>query len=75
MGFTPYEIVYERTPPTLLQYVPKRAKSHAREELLYDQDRVKKLLMDNLIKARDRIKIFADRHRTEQSFEVEIGCF
>lgn len=33
-------------------------------------DRVKKLLMDNLVKARDIMKSFTDRHRTERHFQV-----
>lgn len=69
-GFTPYEIVYDRPPPTLLQYVPTTAKVQAVEDYLYNRDRVKKLLMDNLVKARDRMKSFAYRHRTERHFEV-----
>lgn len=40
------------------------------EDHLYDCDRVKKLLMDNLVKARERMKKFADLRRTERSFEV-----
>lgn len=69
-GFTPYEIVYGRPPPMLLQYIPKTARVQVVEDLLYDRDRVKKLLMDNLIKAGDIMKTFADRHRSERSFEL-----
>lgn len=69
MGFTLYEVVFGH-PPSLLQYVPKIAKVQAVENQLYDRDQVKKLLMDNLIKARDRMKLFANRHHTESSFMV-----
>lgn len=40
------------------------------EDQLYDCDRVKKLLMDNLIKARDKMKLFAGHQSTERSFEI-----
>lgn len=69
-GFTPYVVVYGRPPPTVLQYVPKTAKVQAVEDLLYDRDRVKRLLLDNLNKARDRMKKFADRRCTERNFGV-----
>lgn len=53
-GFTPYEIAYGRAPPTVLQYIPKMVHVQSIDDHLYDHDRVKKLLMDNLVKARER---------------------
>lgn len=69
MGFTPYEIMYGR-PPTLLHYVLKTAKVQSVKDYLYDWDHVKKLLLENLVKARDRMMSYADRRRTERQFEV-----
>lgn len=69
-GFTPYEAVYNRPPPTLLQYIPKTAKVQFVENHLYDRDKIKKLLQDNLVKARDRMKMYAGKHQTKCSFEV-----
>lgn len=68
--FTPYEIMYGWPPPAILQYVPRTAKVQSVEEHLYDRDRVKKLLMDNLVKARERKQLYADRHCTKHQFEV-----
>lgn len=68
-GFIPFKVVYGR-PPLTLQYVPKTAKVQSMEGLLYDRDRVRKILLDNLTKAQNRMKFFADRHRTDRKFEV-----
>lgn len=46
IGLTPYEALYERPPPSILQYVPKTAKVQAVEDSLYDRDRVMNLLKD-----------------------------
>lgn len=70
IGFTPYEIVYGRVLRTVLQYAPKMARVQSVEDHLYDCDRIKKLLMDNLVKASERMKKFAYLRRTERSFEV-----
>lgn len=70
IGFTPYEIVYGRPLPSVLQYVPKTARVQSVKDLLYDRDHVKKMLLDNLLKARDRMKKFVDKSRIERSFDV-----
>lgn len=68
--FTPSEVVYGCPPPSMLNYIPKTAKAQAVEDYLFDRDWMKKLLMDNLTKAGDHMKSFADKHRTERVFEV-----
>lgn len=50
--------------------MPKTARVQTVKDYLYDCDRVKKLLMDNLLKARDKMKAFEDGHRTERDFQV-----
>lgn len=69
-GMTPYEAVFGRKPPTLLQYIPQTAKVKAVEEVLLDRDQVNKVLKDNLHLARERMKLQVDKHRTERSFEI-----
>lgn len=69
-GFTPYKVVYGRAPPSLLHYVPNTARVEAVEDSLYDRDRMGKILKDQLTRARDCMKVFADRHRIERHFEV-----
>lgn len=56
--------------PTILQYVPRTTKVQSIEDLQYDRDRVRRLLLDNLTKARDCMKIFADRHQSERHIEI-----
>lgn len=69
-GMTPFEIVYGRPPPTLIHYIPGTAKAQQVEEDLIDRDRTLIILKDNLLRAQERMKFFADRKRTERSFEV-----
>lgn len=69
-GFTPYEVVYGRSPPSLLQYIPKTARVQAVEDELYARDRTIKLLKDHLSLAQERMKHYADKKRSEMHFEV-----
>lgn len=57
-------------PPTLLQYVPNTAKVQSVEDSFLDRDKANKLLHDHLIAARDRMKYYADRGRTERQFTI-----
>lgn len=40
------------------------------ENTLFDRDQISKLLKDNLAAARERMKIYADKRRSERVFEV-----
>lgn len=62
--------IRREVPPSILQYVQKTVRVQSVENHLYDRDQVKKLLMNNLIKARDKMKKFVDRHRMERNFEL-----
>ena len=66
----PYQALYGRTPPTISSYIPKTARLQAVEDALMDRDATLQLLKDNLSKAQDRMKKWADLHRTERTFEV-----
>lgn len=69
-GYTPYEIVYGRPPPSLFQCVPRTARVQAVEDSLLERDYILKLLKDHFLKAQSRMKHFADKRRTERHFEV-----
>ena len=67
---TPYQALYGKIPPTISSYIPKTARLQIVEDALLDRDATLQLLKDNLIRAQDRMKKWADLHRTERSFEV-----
>lgn len=70
IGLTPYEVVYGRRHLALIQYIPKTVKLQAIENALMDRDQISKLLKDNLAIARERMKSYADKKRSERTFEV-----
>jgi len=53
-----------------MTYIPKTARLQSIEEELIARDIVLQLLKDNLVKARDIMKKYADLHRTERDFAV-----
>ena len=67
---TPYQALYGKIPPTISTYIPKTAKLQSVEDALLERDATLQLLKDNLVRAQDRMKKWADLHRTERSFEV-----
>ncbi|KAK8916726.1 hypothetical protein KSP39_PZI022713 [Platanthera zijinensis] len=67
---TPFEVVYGRPPPTLSSYEPGSTAVAAVDRALRDRDRTLTTLRENLRAAQDRMKIQADRHRTEREFQV-----
>lgn len=71
MNSTPFEIVYDRKPLTLLNYIPKSAKVQTVEEDLFARDIVLKLLKDNINLAKEKMKYFADKNRTFREFNIE----
>ncbi|GMY29210.1 Transposon Tf2-12 polyprotein [Fagus crenata] len=67
---TPFEVVYGREPPTLLQYVPGTAKVAAVEEELMQRDEVLKGLKDNIKLAQNKMKKRYDLKHRDKVFEV-----
>lgn len=68
--FTPYEALYCRPPPTLMQYIPKTGRVQAMEDTLFDRDKSIKLLKDHLNTAQNTMMFFADKKRSDWHFEV-----
>jgi hypothetical protein len=67
---TPFEAVYGFAPPTLLSYVPRTSANLAVDTLLQDRTTVLTLLREHLQQAQNRMKTYADRHRSEQQFNI-----
>lgn len=67
---SPYEAVYGRAPPTLLDYVGSGSTIDAVHTVLSERTRVMATLKDNLLRAQQRMKNQADRKRTDAVFNV-----
>lgn len=69
-GVTPFQTLYGREPPTVARYILGSAASELVESYLLQRDEVLHILKHNLLKAQNRMKLFADKSRTDTSFEV-----
>lgn len=69
-GFTPFEALYGYPPPKLLSYVSGTTANAAVDTQLKSRDQIIHLLKENLTKAQSRMKTYADKLRTERSFDV-----
>ncbi|CAJ2652361.1 unnamed protein product [Trifolium pratense] len=69
-GKTPYEIVYGRSPPVITRWVQGETRVAAVQRELVDRDEALRQLREQLVRAQDRMKHFADKKRSDRSFEV-----
>jgi hypothetical protein len=69
-GFTPFEAIYGYAPPALLSYVPGTSTNLAVDSLLRDRTTVLTLLKEHLHQAQNRMKTYADKHRSDRQFNV-----
>jgi hypothetical protein len=67
---SPFEALYEYKPPLIQQISIPCNVSEEAQVTLAKKDHMLKQLQQNLAQARQRMKKFADSHRTERSFEV-----
>jgi len=67
---TPYEILYNQPPPLHLPYLPGETKNALVDRTLQRLEAMIQLLQFHLLRARHRMKMFADKHRSERVFEV-----
>jgi hypothetical protein len=70
LGYTPFQVVYGREPPTLLSYVPGTSKVATVEQLLIDRDAIAKEAREHLKEAQARMKRNYDQHHQEREFNV-----
>jgi hypothetical protein len=68
-GMTPFEAVYGYPPPSLISYVPGTTANLAVDAQLKDRNSIINLLKEHLHKARNQMKIQADKTRTERVFQ------
>lgn len=69
-GMTPFQALYGRAPPTIARYILGSTASNLVESYLLQRDEVLQILKTNLLKAQHRMKVLADRSRTDIAFEV-----
>jgi len=67
---TPFQIVYGRVPPAIIAYNGNDNDPIEVSTLLQQRDKVLQQLKQNLWKAQVRMKKFADKKRSEVSFEI-----
>jgi hypothetical protein len=66
---TPFEAVYGYPRPSLLSYVPGILANLAVDSQLKDRSSMVNLLKEHLQQAQNRMKVYVDRNRTEQTFD------
>ena len=66
---SPYEAVYGTPPPKLISYVKGTTMVEAVDQELRSREVIMATLKDNLMKAQQRMKHYADQNRTEREFE------
>ena len=66
---TPFEIVYGRAPPKLIDYCSGSSRLEAVERELFDRDLMWKDLRLKLLQAQDRMKVQYDKKHREVQFQ------
>ena len=70
-GFTPFEAVYGRPPPTLTTYLPARRTERTEvDELLMDRDEHLRRLRTHLVQAQNRMRQVYDRKHQDREHAV-----
>jgi hypothetical protein len=67
---TPYEVVYGQPPPVHLPYLPGESTSITVNRSLAAREDTIKLLKFHLLRAQNRMKQQADKHRSDRSFKI-----
>lgn len=63
---TPYEVVYNQPPPLHLPYLPRESNNEVLDRSLQRKEAVIARLKFHLLRAQNRMKQQADRHRSER---------
>ncbi|CAM8894497.1 unnamed protein product [Rhodiola kirilowii] len=72
---TPFEAVYGRPPPTVLDYSPSTTKVAAVDSLLTSRTQLLATLKANIQRAQLRMKNQVDQQRTDKQFQIEDWVF
>ncbi|KAJ7959586.1 Ty3/gypsy retrotransposon protein [Quillaja saponaria] len=67
---SPYHAVFGQEPPSHIPYTKSDSENDAVDRSLSAKEGVIQLLKENIKKAQNRMKMQADRHRTERAYEV-----
>ncbi|CAM8908053.1 unnamed protein product [Rhodiola kirilowii] len=67
---SPFEAIYGRPPPTVLDYVSSSANVIGVEEQLFHRKRLLSDLKQNILRAQLRMKHQADQHRINREFQA-----
>nr|KYP71832.1 Transposon Ty3-I Gag-Pol polyprotein [Cajanus cajan] len=70
IGMTPFKAVYGRDPPTLPKYVKDDTEPPSLHEMLLHRDQTILCLKQNLMKAQNLMKKYADQKRVHVEFQV-----
>ncbi|CAJ2651729.1 unnamed protein product [Trifolium pratense] len=70
IGKSPFEVVYGRSPPTMLKFLSNETKVAAIALELSERDEALNQLKLHLLKAQQQIKVFADKKRRDLQFSV-----
>lgn len=68
--FTPYEVVYNQPPPLYLPYLAGESSVEAVDRSMTRRREMIAQLKSNLVKAQNRMKVQADKNRSERVFQV-----
>lgn len=74
IGMSPFQALYSMTPPSI-NYHYSRSQDDRVNEFLKDRYATQQLIKDNLVKAQERMCWYANKKRTERSFEVGAEVF
>ncbi|GJR93397.1 ty3-gypsy retrotransposon protein [Tanacetum coccineum] len=70
MNMTPFKVLYGRDPPHLIYYGSVPSPVFEVHRYLEERDCILKELKEHLLRAQERMKKQADKHRTDVEFEV-----
>lgn len=68
-GMTPFQALYNQIPPTI-NYQAAKSDDPVVAQFAKDRIQTLRLLKENLSKAQERMKVFADKKRTDREFNV-----
>ncbi|WVZ17843.1 hypothetical protein V8G54_010825, partial [Vigna mungo] len=69
-GLSPYQVLHGKPPPSLPSYIVGSSSITAIDETLSSCEAVLRLLQQKLLKAQNRMKEYADKHRRDVIYEV-----
>ncbi|XP_075515832.1 uncharacterized protein LOC142550639 [Primulina tabacum] len=72
---TPFEAVFGKPPPSIPSYIPNSSSVEAADTLLRDRDELLSTLRAHMMQAQERMKMHADKKRSEKVFEVGQYCY